>query len=49
MKARPIEEGAQPAYAPVPIEEVTAAIREEKPDLVFCASCGDLCWHDALR
>ena len=27
FKARPIESGAQPAYAPAPIEEVTAEIR----------------------
>nr|WP_269156105.1 aminotransferase class V-fold PLP-dependent enzyme [Pandoraea apista] len=35
LKARPVEEGRQAAYAPAPIEEVVAAIREHKPDLVF--------------
>jgi len=35
LKARPVEQGRQAAYAPAPIEEVVAAIRENKPDLVF--------------
>jgi aspartate aminotransferase-like enzyme len=35
LKARPVEEGRQAAYAPPPIEDVVAAIREHKPDLVF--------------
>ncbi|WP_434115283.1 aminotransferase class V-fold PLP-dependent enzyme [Paraburkholderia caffeinilytica] len=35
LKARPVEPGRQAAYAPPPIEEVVAAIREHKPDLVF--------------
>ncbi|MCC8392187.1 aminotransferase class V-fold PLP-dependent enzyme [Paraburkholderia sp. MMS20-SJTR3] len=35
LKARPVEAGPQAAYAPAPIEEVVAAIREHKPDLVF--------------
>jgi aspartate aminotransferase-like enzyme len=35
LKARPVEQGRQPAYAPAPIEEVVTAIRESKPDLVF--------------
>ena len=35
LKARPVEEGRQAAIAPVPIEEAVAAIKEEKPDLVF--------------
>ena len=34
-KARPVELGQHPAYAPAPIDEVVAAIHEEKPDLVF--------------
>ena len=34
-KARPVESGRHPAYAPAPIDEVVAAIRSEKPDLVF--------------
>ena len=35
LKARPIQSGAQAAFAPPPIDEVVAAIRAEKPDLVF--------------
>ncbi|MBD5801414.1 Soluble hydrogenase 42 kDa subunit [Azoarcus sp. Aa7] len=35
LKARPIEAGPQAPFAPAPIAEVVAAIREHKPDLVF--------------
>ncbi len=35
LKARPVESGRQAAYTPAPIEEVVAAIKEHKPDLVF--------------
>ncbi len=35
LKARPVEPGRQTAYAPPPIEEVVAAIKENKPDVVF--------------
>ncbi|VWC34861.1 class V aminotransferase [Burkholderia lata] len=35
LKARPVEAGRQAAYAPAPIDEVVAAIKEHKPDLVF--------------
>ncbi len=35
MKARPVEEGPEPAWAPAPIEEVVARIRAERPDVVF--------------
>ena len=35
LKARPVEAGRQAPYAPAPIEEVVAAIKENKPDLVF--------------
>ncbi len=35
LKARPLEPGRQAAYAPAPIDEVVAAIREHRPDLVF--------------
>lgn len=35
LKARPVEAGPQAAFAPPPIAEVVAAIREKKPDLVF--------------
>ncbi|PSJ42441.1 aminotransferase [Zobellella endophytica] len=37
LKARPVEEGAQAAFAPAPIEEVVAAIRAQRPALVFAA------------
>jgi len=35
LKARPVEPGSQAAFAPAPIEEVVAAIQQNKPDLVF--------------
>nr|ABZ09836.1 putative aminotransferase class-V [uncultured marine microorganism HF4000_APKG8L7] len=35
LKARTIEDGPQAAFAPAPIAEVVAAIRAEKPDVVF--------------
>lgn len=35
LKARRIVDGPQAAFAPPPIEEVVAAIKEKKPDLVF--------------
>jgi aspartate aminotransferase-like enzyme len=35
LKARPVEQGRQAAYAPPPIEEVVSAIKENRPDLVF--------------
>ncbi len=35
LKARPAENGKQAAFVPPPIEEVVAAIKQEKPDLVF--------------
>ncbi len=35
LKARPVEGGTQPTFAPPPIEEVAAAIGRERPDLVF--------------
>jgi aspartate aminotransferase-like enzyme len=35
LKARRIEDGKQAAFAPPPIEEVVAAIKKHKPDLVF--------------
>ncbi|MDB5918450.1 MAG: aminotransferase class-V family protein [Massilia sp.] len=37
LKARPIEEGRQAAFAPPPIADVVAAIDAEKPALVFAA------------
>ncbi|HEX6592864.1 MAG TPA: aminotransferase class V-fold PLP-dependent enzyme [Moraxellaceae bacterium] len=35
LKARPVEAGAQAAWAPAPLEEVVATIRAERPALVF--------------
>eukprot|EP00929_Paragymnodinium_shiwhaense_P047808 TRINITY_DN2425_c0_g2_i1.p1 TRINITY_DN2425_c0_g2~~TRINITY_DN2425_c0_g2_i1.p1 ORF type:complete len:409 (+),score=98.88 TRINITY_DN2425_c0_g2_i1:116-1342(+) len=36
LKARPVEAGSKkPVYAPCPLNEVIAAIQEEKPDIVF--------------
>lgn len=35
LKARPVEPGRQGAFVPPPIAEVVAAIREQKPALVF--------------
>ncbi|MBL8481882.1 MAG: alanine--glyoxylate aminotransferase family protein, partial [Rhodocyclaceae bacterium] len=35
LKARPVEAGAQAAFAPAPLAEVLAAIEREKPDLLF--------------
>jgi aspartate aminotransferase-like enzyme len=35
IMARPVAEGSQAAFAPAPIDEVVAAIKAEKPDVVF--------------
>jgi aspartate aminotransferase-like enzyme len=35
LKARPVNANRQAAFAPPPIEEVVAAIKENKPDVVF--------------
>ncbi len=35
LKARPIRSGRHAPYAPPPIEEVVAAIRDERPEVVF--------------
>lgn len=35
LKARPINESAQAPFAPAPIDEVVAAIHQNKPDVVF--------------
>jgi aspartate aminotransferase-like enzyme len=37
LKARPVAGGRQAAYAPAPIDEVVAAIRAQRPDVVFAA------------
>ncbi len=35
LKAEPVEQGDQPAYAPAAIEDVIRCIKSEKPDIVF--------------
>ncbi|MGD9942904.1 MAG: alanine--glyoxylate aminotransferase family protein [Burkholderiaceae bacterium] len=35
MKARPVGSGPQAPFAPAPIDEVVAAIRRQRPDVVF--------------
>ncbi len=53
LKARRIGTGSQAPFAPVPIEEVVAAIHEYRPDLVFAphveTSAGILLPDDYLR
>ncbi len=53
LKARPIEAGPQPAWAPAPIEEIEAAIAAERPDMVFAphveTSAGMLLPDEYLR
>jgi len=53
LKARPIESGPQAAFAPAPIEEVVAAIRQHRPDVVFAphveTSAGMILPDDYLR
>lgn len=53
LKARRIAEGTQSPFAPAPIEEVVATIREHKPDVVFAphveTSAGMILPDDYLR
>ena len=53
LKARQIEEGSQAPFAPAPIEEVVATIREEKPEMVFAphveTSSGMILPNDYLK
>ena len=53
LKARPIADGSQAAFAPAPIAEVVATIAAEKPDLVFAphveTSAGMILPDDYLR
>ena len=53
LKARPVAAGRQAAFAPPPIEEVVAAIAQQRPDLVFAphveTSAGILLPDDYLR
>lgn len=53
LKARPVDDREQPAFAPAPIGEVVAMIMEERPDLVFAphveTSSGMILPDDYLR
>lgn len=53
LKARPIADGPQQAFAPAPIEEVVSTIKGEMPDIVFAphveTSSGMLLPDDYLR
>ena len=53
LKARPVAAGAQAPFAPAPIDEVVAAIRAGKPELVFAphveTSAGMLLPDDYLK
>ncbi len=53
LKARRIAAGAQAPFAPAPIDEVVAAIRAQKPDMVFAphveTSAGMILPDDYLR
>jgi aspartate aminotransferase-like enzyme len=35
LMARPVDDSPQPAFAPMPIDQVVAAIKAEKPEVVF--------------
>lgn len=52
-KARPVEAGPQPGWAPAPLEEVVASILSERPDLVFAphveTASGMMLPHDYLH
>lgn len=53
LKARRVDESKHAAFAPAPIEEVVAAIKEHQPDLVFAAhvetASGIMLPHDYMR
>ncbi len=53
LKARPLDAGPQPAFAPVPVDEVVATIDRVRPDLVFAphveTSSGMLLPDDYIR
>lgn len=53
LKARPVDDGKQAPYAPAAVEEVCAAIRENRPDIVFAphveTSSGMLLPDDYIR
>jgi aspartate aminotransferase-like enzyme len=53
LKARPLDAGPQPAFAPAPVEDVVAAIDAERPAVVFAphveTSSGMLLPDDYIR
>jgi aspartate aminotransferase-like enzyme len=53
MKARPLGDGPQAPFAPAPVDEVTATIRRDRPDIVFAphveTSSGMLLPDDYVR
>ena len=53
LKARPVSEGSQAAYAPAPLDEVLATIARERPQVVFAphveTSSGMILPDDYLR
>jgi aspartate aminotransferase-like enzyme len=53
LKARPVQSGRQAPFAPAPVAEVVAAIRDQRPDLVFAphveTAAGILLPDDYLR
>ena len=53
LKARRVNESKQSPWVPAPIDEVVAAIREKKPDVVFAphveTACGMILPDDYLR
>lgn len=53
MKARPVEAGAQSAWAPAPLDEVVARIHAERPEVVFAphveTSAGIMLPDDYIR
>jgi len=53
LKARPVAPGRQAAFTPAPLDEVVAAIRSQRPDLVFAphveTAAGILLPDDYLR
>ncbi|MDV7390285.1 hypothetical protein RZS08_02975, partial [Arthrospira platensis SPKY1] len=53
LKARPVSDEPQPAWAPAPVEEVVASIRQMRPDVVFAphveTSAGIMLPDDYIR
>lgn len=53
LKARPVDDSGQPAFAPAPIQEAVATVEAERPDFVFAphveTSSGMILPDDYLR